>query len=62
MTTIEDLILVTIENSHEIIPKYIKDNNIIIGSYEDMMDTILKMIKGKHFFNMDKNTKKKNLS
>jgi hypothetical protein len=27
----------------------------MIGSYEDMMDVILSMIKDRHFFNMDKN-------
>ena len=55
MSKINNLILVNMDNVHEIIPKYINDNNIIIGSYVDMMDTILKMIKDKHFFNMDKN-------
>ena len=55
MPTIDNLKLVSMENAHEIIPKYIADNNIIIGSYEDMMDSVLKMIKEKHFFNMDKN-------
>ena len=49
------LTLVTLENAHEIIPKFIADNNIIIGSYEDTMNVILKMISAKHFFNMDKN-------
>ena len=43
------------DNAHEMIPKYISDNNIMIGSYDDMMDTVLRMIKQKHFFNMDKN-------
>ena len=55
MPTIDNLKLVSMENAHEIIPKYIADNNIIIGSYEDMMESVLKMIKEKHFFNMDKN-------
>jgi hypothetical protein len=49
------LTLVTLDNSHELIPKFIEDNNILIGSYEDMMDVILKMIEQKFFFNMDKN-------
>ena len=55
MPTIDNLKLVSMENAHEIIPKYIADNNIIIGSYEDMMDSVLRMIKERHFFNMDKN-------
>jgi len=49
------LTLVTLDNAHEIIPKFIADNNIIIGSYEDTMNVILKMISEKYFFNMDKN-------
>ena len=49
------LTLVTLDNAHEIIPKFIADNNIIIGSYEDTMNVILKMISAKYFFNMDKN-------
>jgi len=49
------LTLVTLDNSHELIPKFIEENNILIGSYEDMMDVILKMIEQKFFFNMDKN-------
>ena len=49
------LTLVTLDNAHEIIPKFIADNNIIIGSYEDTMNVILKMISDKYFFNMDKN-------
>ena len=52
---ITDLILVTLENAHELIPAYISEKNIIIGGYEDIMDVVLRMIKEKHFFNMDKN-------
>jgi hypothetical protein len=49
------LTLVTLDNAHELIPKFIERNNILIGCYEDMMDVILKMIEQKNFFNMDKN-------
>jgi hypothetical protein len=47
--------LVTILNFHEIIPKYIDDNKIIISEYDDMSETILRMMRAKYCFNMDKN-------
>lgn len=50
-----ELKLVTLDNVHEILPKYISDNNIIIAGYDDIMDVILRMIKARYFFNMDKN-------
>tara|TARA_B100001094_G_C18125603_1_gene769292 strand:+ start:36 stop:398 length:363 start_codon:yes stop_codon:yes gene_type:complete len=50
-----ELTLVTIENCHQLIPQYIAENEIKIESYDDMTNVILSMIKGKHFFNMDKN-------
>ena len=52
---ITDLILVTLDNVHELLPAYIAEKNIIISGYDDIMDVVLKMIKEKHFFNMDKN-------
>ena len=45
---------VTLDTIHGIIPKFIDDNQIIIGSYEDMMDVILRMIKAQYFFAIDK--------
>ena len=45
---------VTVDNIHIILPQFINDNKIIIGSYEDMMDVILRMIKSKYFFAIDK--------
>jgi len=51
---IENLTLVTNENIHVIVPTYIKENEIIIAEYSDMMDVILRMIRAKYFFNMDK--------
>ena len=51
---IENLSLVTNENFHNVVPEYIKSNNIIISDYNDMMNVILTMIRGKYFFNMDK--------
>jgi len=47
--------LVTVDNFHEIIPKYISENKIIISEYEDMTNVVLHMIRAKFFFNFDKN-------
>ena len=47
--------LVTINNYHEAIPGYIKENNIIISEYGDMTECVLKMIREGYCFNMDKN-------
>ncbi len=47
--------LVTINNYHEAIPGYIKENNIIISEYADMTECVLKMIREGYCFNMDKN-------
>ena len=54
MPKITDLTLVTVENIHEVIPAFIIDRKIIISTYEDMMETVLEMIKSKHLFNMDR--------
>lgn len=47
--------LVTIENYHTIITDYIKNNEIIISEYDDMTETILRMIREGYCFNFDKN-------
>ena len=52
---ITELILVTLDNVHELLPAYIAEKNIIISGYDDIMYVVLKIIKEKHFFNMDKN-------
>ena len=54
MPKITDLTLVTLENIHEVIPAFIIERQIIISSYEDMVEVILEMIKNKHVFNMDR--------
>ena len=54
MPKITDLTLVTVENIHEIIPAFIIERQIIISSYEDMVEVILEMVKNKHLFNMDR--------
>ena len=55
MPPINNLTLVTLENIHQIIPDFIISNEIIITSYEDMMETVMTMIRNKHLFNMDRN-------
>ena len=47
--------LVTIDNYHTIITDYIGKNEIIISEYDDMTETILRMIREGYCFNMDKN-------
>jgi len=51
----KELFLVTLDNLHVVIPEYIERNKIIIAEYDDIMNTVLAMIKDKYFFNMDKN-------
>ena len=38
MPKITDLTLVTVENIHELIPVFIIDRQILISSYEDMVE------------------------
>ena len=47
--------LVTSENYHHAITGFIKDNEINISEYDDMTETILRMIREGYCFNMDKN-------
>ena len=54
MPKITEVKPVTIDNIHEIIPAYINEKQIIITSYEDMMEIVLQMIKEHHVFNMDR--------
>ena len=54
MPKITDLILVNVENIHEVIPAFIIERQIIISSYEDMVEVVLEMIKHRHVFNMDR--------
>ena len=51
----KELFLVTLDNLHVVVPEYIERNKIIIAEYDDIMNTVLAMIKDKYFFNMDKN-------
>ena len=46
--------LVTVDNFHELIPKFIKDNEIII-SYMKICEVVLKMIREGFLFNFDRN-------
>ena len=50
-----ELKLVSLDNAHLEIPKYITENNLTIETYENMMDVVLSMIRDRYFFNMDKN-------
>ena len=54
MPKITDLTLVTVENIHEVIPAFIIERQIIIASYEDMVEVVLEMVKNRHLFNMDR--------
>ena len=47
--------LVTVDNYHEVIPKYIADNEVLISEYDDVTEMILKMISEGYCFSMDKN-------
>uniref|UniRef100_A0A6C0L3X2 Uncharacterized protein n=1 Tax=viral metagenome TaxID=1070528 RepID=A0A6C0L3X2_9ZZZZ len=54
MPPIKDLTVVSVENIHVAVPEYIIEKNIIINSFEDMLETYLAMIKDKHFFTINK--------
>lgn len=44
---------VTLENL-QVIADYIQENQIIIGTYDDMLDTVLRMVRAKYYFPIDK--------
>jgi hypothetical protein len=54
MPKITELTLVTVENIHGVIPSFIIERQIIISSYEDMVDVVLEMVKNRYLFNMDR--------
>ena len=54
MPSIKDLILVTVENFHIIVPEFLNSHKILITSYEDMMEAVAQMVQEKHLFNMDR--------
>ena len=54
MPKITDLKLVTIENIHELLPSFIIERQLLISSYDDMMDVVLEMVKSRHIFTMDR--------
>lgn len=54
MPKITDLTLVTVENIHEVIPAFIIDRQILISSYDDMVDVVIELVKNRHLFNMDR--------
>ena len=50
----ESVKIVTVEGLHISILKFIEENRIIIGEYDDMKECVLKMIRARYFFNMDR--------
>lgn len=50
----ESVKIVTVEDLHMSILKFIEENRIIIGEYDDMKECVLKMIRARYFFNMDR--------
>ena len=48
------MILVTNENIHTILPKYIEDNNINIKEIDNMIDTYMDMVKNNYLFMIDR--------
>ena len=49
-----DLIRVTNENIHTILPKYVEDNSISINEIDDMIETYMDMVKNNHLFLIDR--------
>ena len=50
----KDLKVVKVDDLHQCLASWIKDNRVIIGDYEDMKDMVLKMIRAGHCFSMDR--------
>ena len=50
----KDFKIIPVDELHSTIRKFIIDNNVIIGDYDDMKSLILKMIRNGHMFNMDR--------
>ena len=50
----KNIILITIENFHIIVPEFIQNKRILVESYEDMMNIILDMIKEGYVFNFNR--------
>lgn len=50
----ESIKIVSVDNLHVNILKFIEEGQIIIGDYDDMKECVLKMIRARYFFNMDR--------
>ena len=50
----ESIKIVSVDNLHVNILKFIEEGHIIIGDYDDMKECVLKMIRARYFFNMDR--------
>ena len=46
--------VVSTENLHKTIIEFINTSQIVISEYEDMKECILKMMRARYFFNMDR--------
>ena len=54
MIDIKDIKIINTDTLHTTILEFIDTNKVIIGEYDDMKDCILKMIRAKYVFNMDR--------
>jgi hypothetical protein len=50
----KDLNVVKVDDLHQCLASWIKDNRVIIGDYEDMKDMVLTMIRAGYCFSMDR--------
>ena len=46
--------LVTVDNFHVEVPKFIHENKVIIENYDDMCDVIVNMLRSNIFINIEK--------
>ena len=49
----KDIKIISVDELHTTIFKFIDEYKVIIGEYEDMKECILTMIRGGYVFNMD---------
>ena len=50
----KDIKIISVDELHTTIYKFIDEKKVIIGEYEDMKECILTMIRGGYVFNMDR--------
>ena len=54
LVPLTDIKIVVIDNLHKTLIDYINEKEVIIGNYDDMVETVLNMIKARHCFNVDR--------